>query len=147
MRNTAFIDAPDKSNANFKLFSKYVGKLDVVTAYVYKVDLEPGFRIATASLISTPDRAYFLLASGMSIPSHPGHHLLMTRFDCENPQYKFTPGRAFYFAYTESGDLLYYWPANLNVTPGEYEPSWFDDDAPATKTPPAFQLVYVKPIN
>jgi hypothetical protein len=140
----AYLRQSEKDPSGYELISKYRGKIYVATAYMYKVDIAPGLRWDSPSIVSAPDRVYFLLAPGQSAPNHPAHHLVMNWFDSQHPVYNFKPGRKFYIAYTESGLWMAMWPASLKVVPGMYYPRDDDPNDDRPPQPPVFQLVYVK---
>ena len=137
----AYVWRRDDSSNIYELVSKYRGKLYVVTAHVYTVEITGS--AAMESVGPRQDRVYLLLARGESVPNHPGHRLLINYFDFQLPDFKFDPGREFRIAYSESGQLMALWPASFTVVPGMFNPRDDDPNDPRPPQPPQFQLVYV----
>jgi hypothetical protein len=125
--------------AIYELVSKYRGKLYLVTVDVAEADYHIGFR--SPSIISAPDLVYFRIAVGNSIPGHPTCHVLKFACDLLNSEFRFKQGNAFRIAFTEAGQYVALWPADLTVVPGMSNPRDDDPNSDQPKQAPAFQLI------
>jgi hypothetical protein len=141
--------SPSESNpSTVILYSLYHGKLYLVTVTVADVIIEQRgifSGLIEANSIWAPDRVFFRVVPGQSIPAHPGCQCLKSWFDVDNdnpdPRFKIKPGRKFVMAFTASGTYLCFWPAKFTVVPGMYNEAWDDPNNADIKDPPAYELI------
>jgi hypothetical protein len=138
---------PSQSNpSTLIIYSLYSGKLYLVNVTVASVVIEQRGIFSgpiEANSVTSPDRVFFRVAPGQSIPAHPDCRLLKTWFDVNNeiPEFKYKAGRKFEIAFTSSGTCVCSWPAEFSVVPGMYDEGLDDPNKAGVKVPPAYQLI------